>query len=50
MAGSLAVLQRAKAQGLLPSVKELLDSMVAQGLRISKQLYVEALTQSGEAS
>lgn len=46
--GSLAVLLRAKDRGLIPSVKELLDEMIRQDFRISRQLYREVLQQAGE--
>lgn len=46
--GSLAVLIQAKERGLIPSVKELLDEMIRQDFRISRQLYQEVLKQAGE--
>ena len=48
VSGSLSVLHHAKELGLIPNVKELLDEMILQGFRISKQLYQESLEQVGE--
>jgi len=38
----------AKRRGLLDSVKDVLDEMKAQGMRISDRLYVQVLTLAQE--
>jgi predicted nucleic acid-binding protein len=42
--GTVGVLLLAKRRGLLDSVKDVLDEMQAQGMRISDHLYVQVLT------
>jgi len=46
--GTIGILLRAKEQGLLTSVKMMLDSLIAQGTRIGNSLYKEALRAAGE--
>jgi hypothetical protein len=41
--GHHAILLLAKDQGLIPSVKDVLDALIAQGKRISQRLYQESL-------
>ena len=47
--GSLGVLLRAKAQGLIPAVKPLIDKMRSNGIWISDILYHHILQQANEA-
>lgn len=47
--GSLGVLLRAKAQGLIPAVKPLIDQMRSNGIWISDTLYTHILQQANEA-
>lgn len=46
--GTVATLLLAKEQGLISSVKEVLDALIAQGKRISQRLYHEALATAQE--
>jgi predicted nucleic acid-binding protein len=46
--GTVGILLLAKRQGLLDSVKDVLDEMQAQGMRISDRLYVQVLTLAQE--
>ncbi|QYX31763.1 DUF3368 domain-containing protein [Sphaerospermopsis torques-reginae] len=46
--GTVGVLLLAKRRGLLDSVKDVLDEMQAQGMRISDHLYVQVLTLAQE--
>lgn len=46
--GTLAVLLRAKGQGLLPRVRDVLDDLAAAHFRISESLLQETLRQAGE--
>lgn len=48
VAGTLAVLLRAKRQGLLPAVGPVIDQMRAQGRHISDGLRARALAEAGE--
>ncbi|MBA3532153.1 MAG: DUF3368 domain-containing protein [Ardenticatenales bacterium] len=48
VAGSLAVLLRARQQGLIPAVAPLLDEMVAQGRYLSAALRRQVLIAAGE--
>ena len=41
--GTIGILLLAKDEGLIPSIKEIMDNLMAQGKRISSQLYREAL-------
>ncbi|MBG1265837.1 DUF3368 domain-containing protein [Nostoc sp. WHI] len=46
--GTVGVLLLAKRRGLLDSVKDVLDEMQLQGMRISDRLYVQVLTLAEE--
>lgn len=46
--GTLAVLLRAKDQGLLASVRRVIDALLANDFRISQALVEEVLRQAGE--
>jgi len=46
--GTVGIVLIAKQQGLIPCVKEVLDELIANGTRISQQLYHQALTVAGE--
>ena len=46
--GMIGVLLKAKNKGLLPSLCPLLESVHAQGFRISNELYQEALSLASE--
>ena len=46
--GTVGVLLLAKRRGVLASVKDVLDEMQAQGMRISDRLYVQVLTLAQE--
>ncbi|MUG94651.1 DUF3368 domain-containing protein [Scytonema sp. UIC 10036] len=46
--GTVGILIIAKQQGLIPSIKEVLDDLIANGTYISQQLYQQALTAVGE--
>ena len=46
--GTVGILLLAKRRGLLDSVKDVLDEMQAQGMRISDRLYVHVLTLAQE--
>jgi hypothetical protein len=48
MIGTVGILVIAKQQGLITSVKEVLDELIANGTRISQTLYQQALTIAGE--
>ncbi|MGQ9556124.1 MAG: DUF3368 domain-containing protein [Anaerolineae bacterium] len=48
--GLIGVLLRAKRGKLIPSVRELLDSVRLEGFRIDDELYLEALRLAGEES
>ena len=50
VAGTLGLLVRAKRAGLVPLVRPLLDAVVAEGFRMSPDLYKTALDLTGEAS
>lgn len=46
--GTLGILLIAKEQGLISSVKQVLDDLIAHGMRISQRLYQEVLAVVGE--
>ena len=46
--GTVGILLLAERRGLLDSVKDVLDEMQAQGMRISDRLYVQVLTLAQE--
>ncbi|OBQ33357.1 MAG: nucleic acid-binding protein [Anabaena sp. CRKS33] len=46
--GTVGILLLGKRRGLLDSVKDVLDEMQAQGMRISERLYVQVLTLAQE--
>lgn len=46
--GTVGILLVAKQKGLIPSVKKVLDALIANGTRISQQLYQQALAVAGE--
>ena len=46
--GTCAVLLRAKREGLLPSIKPVLETLVSNGYFIGPQLMMECLRQAGE--
>ncbi|MDM3849998.1 MAG: DUF3368 domain-containing protein [Aphanizomenon gracile PMC649.10] len=46
--GTVGILLLAKRRGLLDSVKDVLDEIQAQGMRISDRLYVQVLTLAQE--
>jgi hypothetical protein len=46
--GTIGTLLLAKQQGLIPSVKEVLDALIAEGKRISQRLYQEVLATAQE--
>ena len=46
--GTIGVLLIAKRRGLIPSVKQILDALIAQGTYISQKLYQDVLTQAQE--
>lgn len=48
VAGSIAVLLDAKAQGIIPLIRPYLDQMIAQGRRIGARLYNQALALANE--
>ncbi len=47
--GTGAVLYKAKARGLIPTVRPLLDAMLASGFRLSPKVYHTLLRAAGEA-
>jgi predicted nucleic acid-binding protein len=46
--GTLAVLLRARAVGLLPAVQPVLDELISRGMRVSPSLRVRILREAGE--
>ncbi len=46
--GTVGILMIAKQQGLIPSIKEVVDDLIANGTYISQQLYQQALAAVGE--
>ena len=46
--GTVGVLLLAKQRGLIPSIKQILDALIAQGTYISQKLYQDVLTQAQE--
>lgn len=46
--GTVGVLLLAKQRGLIPSVKQILDDLIAQGTYINQKLYQDVLTQAQE--
>lgn len=46
--GTLGIFLRAHRAGLIPSVRPLLDAVVAQGLRVTPQLYEQVLKLANE--
>lgn len=46
--GMVGILLKAKRAGLISSVRPLLDAAQAQGFRMEKELYQEALRLAGE--
>lgn len=46
--GTVGILLLAKDQGLISSVKEILDALIEQGKRIGQTLYNKALTIANE--
>lgn len=47
--GTLGILLTAKQRGLISSVRPLIDALMAQGKRISQQLYAEVLAIASES-
>lgn len=47
--GTGAVLYKAKVRGLIPAVRPLLDALLANGFRLSQQVYRQILVAAGEA-
>lgn len=48
--GVLGVLLIAKRRGLIPSVRSVMDALIAEaGFRVSQQLYMDVLSAAGEA-
>ena len=45
---SLGILLRAKQHGLISDVKPLMESLIAKGVWISKQVFDDMLTLAGE--
>lgn len=48
--GTIGILLLAKNRNLISSVKELLDALMAEGMRISPRIYQKALKMAGESS
>ena len=48
--GTVGILLSAKKEGLVPSVRSLLDELSAKGVRLSSRLYTEACRLAGELS
>ncbi|MEA5616619.1 DUF3368 domain-containing protein [Cronbergia sp. UHCC 0137] len=48
--GTIGILLVAKQQGLIFSIKDILDALIAQGKHISSRLYHEALSAAQELS
>jgi len=48
IAGTAAVLARAKVRGAIPSVRPVLDALLAEGFRMSHAVYERALRLAGE--
>ncbi len=46
--GTVGILLSAKQLGLIPNIKQVLDSLIANNTRISPQLYQQTLTLAGE--
>ena len=46
--GTVGIVLIAKQLGLIPNVKQVLDDLIANGTRISQQLYKQTLTAAGE--
>lgn len=46
--GTVGVILVAKNLGLIPTVKDVLDALIAQGMRLGPQLYQAALATAGE--
>ena len=46
--GTVGVLLIAKTQGVIPTVRPILDNLRAQGTRISQNLYYQAIARAGE--
>ena len=46
--GTVGVLLLAKQRGLIPSIRQILDDLIAQGTYISQKLYQDILTQAQE--
>lgn len=49
VAGTPGILLRAKRSNLLPTVRSLIDALVAQGFRLDAELYQDILVLAGEA-
>lgn len=46
--GTVGIVLIAKQLGLIPNIKQVLDDLIANGTRISQQLYQETLSAAGE--
>lgn len=46
--GTIGILLIAKQQGLISSIKQVLNDLIANGTRISQRLYQDALTIAGD--
>jgi hypothetical protein len=46
--GTVGIVLIAKQLGLIPNIKQVLDDLIANGTRISQQLYQQTLTTAGE--
>ncbi len=49
VAGTPGILLRARQSNLLPSVRSLIDALIAQGFRLDAELYQDILVLAGEA-
>jgi len=50
LVGTAALLYMAKARGLVPAVRPLLDALLATGFRLSPAIYREVLAAAGEGA
>jgi len=46
--GTIGIIQAAKRNGIVPSVKSCLDELIAQGIWIDRRLYQEVVTNNNE--
>jgi hypothetical protein len=46
--GTVGIILLAKQLGLIPTVKDILDDLIAHGTRIGRRLYLDALAVAGE--